>query len=276
MIKAVYDLLIQKSVQISATLLLFLSLFIFLQNDHPSVRKLQTDMADLLLPLKEPAIWFSRQVQASEENKDLTRRIIEMSTEYSRFSLLLEENRRLRAMLDFRERSPFTMIPGLVISSGLQHNLNGILINRGSADSVQINDPIVNVDGVVGKIHEVGIHSSIGQIIAEPNARISVAVRPSNARGILQWYGGNRFIIKGIPSTMAVEKKNLVVSSGFSDIYPPDLPVGVVEDTQAAPDGFTTTVYGRLIVDFNRLEEVFIVLRADDIPEISGARGAER
>ncbi len=267
MIKRFYDFLIQKSVQVSAFLLIILSLFIFIQNDHPSIRRMQGGLANLLIPVKEPAIWFDRQIKAHDENIVLTRRIITLSSEASRFSILADENKRLRRLLDFRNSVNMDMIPALIISSGSQGNLSGLLLNRGLADSIHVNDAILNMDGIVGKIYFVGQNSSLGQILAEPNSRISVSIRPSNAKGILQWYGGNRFVVKDIPNTMQINKDNLVVSSGYSDIYPPDLPVGIVENSVPAADGFTITVYGRLLVDFNRLEEVMILRKNPNRPE---------
>lgn len=259
MLKQLYDLIIQKSVQITTFILIIISLIIFLQNDHPSVRNIQMKFADALAPVKEPVIWFDRQIAAKEENYHLMKRIAELNREAGRFAVLAEENKRLRALLDFREKGEMDLLPALVLSAGLQNNMNGVLLNRGADDSVNVNDPIINIDGVIGKVVETGQQTSLAEILAAPNARISVRIQPSGARGILQWYGENRFLIKDIPGTMPVAAGNLVVSSGYSDIYPPDLPVGIVESSQKAADGFTYAVYGKLLVNFNRLEEVLIL-----------------
>ncbi|MCK5521466.1 MAG: rod shape-determining protein MreC [Candidatus Marinimicrobia bacterium] len=214
---------------------------------------------NILLPVKEPVLWFEKQVEAKKENHILMNQITALNIEVSKFASLSEENERLQKMLDFKQSSKFNLLPSLVLSTGLQNTRNGFLLNRGEIDSVKINDPIINVDGIVGKIFYVGTEASLGQTLAEPNARISVRIQPSGARGILQWYGGNNFLIKNIPETMLVKKGNLVVSSGYSDIYPPNIPVGIVSKTEAAADGFTCTIYGNMLVDFNRLEEVLII-----------------
>lgn len=261
MLKRIIDFFLNRRFQISTTVLLFVSFLIFTQTSHPAVRHLEIWAGDILAPVKEPIAWFRDLMETRKTNEILSRRLIHLSQEASRFSSLMEENKRLRKILDFRERSDFNLLSALVLSEGIHKSVNSLLLNRGEKDSVKINDPIMNVDGVIGKIFFVGKTTSLAQLLIDPNSRLSVRIEPSGAKGTLQWYGGNRFLIADIPNTMAVEAGNLVVTSGFSDIFPGDLPVGVVRKLSAAPDGFTHIVYGDFLVNFNQILEVFIILQ---------------
>ncbi len=261
MLKRIIDFFFNRRIQITTIFLLFISFVIFMQNSHPSIRYLQVWTGDVLEPVKEPVIWVQRLIETRKTNEILSRRLIYLSQEATRFASLQEENKRLRHMLDFKERSEFDLLSAMVLSEGINKSVNSLLLNRGSDDSVKINDPILNVDGLIGKVFWVGKSSSLAQLLIDPNSRLSVRIEPSGAKGILQWYGGNRFLIIDIPNTMAVEPGDLVVTSGLSDIFPGSLPVGIIRERDMAPDGFTFLVYGDFLVNFNQIHEVFIILK---------------
>jgi rod shape-determining protein MreC len=261
MLKKIIDFFLNRRLQISTLFLLFISFVIFVRTSHPAIRHLEIWAGDVLEPVKEPVVWIQSLMKARETNEILGRRLIHLSQEASRFASLMEENKRLRDMLNFKEQSNYELLSALVLSEGINKSVNSLLLNRGREDSVKINDPIINVDGLIGKVFWVGQNTSLGQLLIDPNSRLSVRIQPSGAKGILQWYGGNRFLIIDIPNTMAVEPGNLVVTSGFSDIFPGDLPVGVVTELSPAADGFTNQVFGNFLVNFNQIHEVFIILQ---------------
>ncbi|HAE87940.1 TPA: hypothetical protein DCG86_07945 [Candidatus Marinimicrobia bacterium] len=261
MLKRIIDFFLNRRFQISTIVLLFVSFIIFTKSSHPVIRHLEIWAGDVLAPVKEPVVWFRDLMETRETNEILSRRLIHLSQEVSRFASLADENKRLKSMLDFKEQSEYNLLSALVLSEGIHKSVNSLLLNRGEKDSVQVNDPIMNVDGVIGKIFYTGESTSLAQLLIDPNSRLSVRIEPSGAKGILQWYGGNRFLITDIPNTMTVQPGNLVVTSGMSDIYPGDLPVGVVRELSPAPDGFTHIVYGDFLVNFNQIREVFIILK---------------
>ena len=83
-------------------------------------------------------------------------------------------------------------------------------------------------EGVIGKTIQVGNSASIVQFITDHNYRLSVRILPSGATGILRWRGNNICEIREVQKNVNIEIGDQVVTSGFSDIYPPGLPVGDV------------------------------------------------
>lgn len=259
MIKKLYDFVYDKQTQLSALILMLVSFVIFLQNEHPAVHQLQGIIAETLSPIKQPVVIFNEMQNARAKNTILSERIIQLSVEAARFNTLQEENDRFKELIKFQNSSRLNLLPALVISKGISQEVNAITINIGEDQGVAINSPVINIDGIVGKIFSVNKTTALAQIVTGPQFRISVKIKPDEATGILQWLGGNQFLIPDIPNTMNISKNNLVVTSGFSDMYPPDIPVGIVTDIEQATDGFTIRVMGDLLVNFNKINELFVL-----------------
>ncbi|MDD3806760.1 MAG: rod shape-determining protein MreC [Candidatus Marinimicrobia bacterium] len=261
MAKRFIDFFLKRRFQISTIFLLIVSFLIFSGTSHPAIYYMQIWFSDILAPLKEPIVILKELTETRKTNEMLSRHLIQLSQEAARFTSLSEENQRLREMLDLKRTSSYDLLPALVLSEGIHKSVNSLLLNKGKKDSVDVNDPVLNVQGLVGRIFFVGESSSLAQLLVDPNLRVSVKIQPSGAKGILQWYGKNRFLIADISSTLEVKPGNLVVTSGYSDIYPNDLPVGIVSELTPSPDGFTNLVFGDFLVNFNQIHEVFILLQ---------------
>ena len=66
-------------------------------------------------------------------------------------------------------------------------------------------------------------------------------------------------MLKFIPNTIEVKAGDIVFTSGLSQIYPPNIKVGVVTQIKKDPSKLFQTIYVKPSVDFNALEEVFVV-----------------
>jgi rod shape-determining protein MreC len=86
-------------------------------------------------------------------------------------------------------------------------------------------------------------------------------VKGSDSFCSLSWDGGDpRYsTLIDLPRYAQFEKGDTVVTSGFSSIFPSDLPVGTVENIEDSADGMFYTVRVKLFVDFSSLTSVFIV-----------------
>lgn len=264
MLKKLFDFVYVKQSQLAAIFLSLVSLLIYLQNDHPSVYALQGVVAKFLTPLKYPILFLEDISNTKKQNRIMSERLIHLSVEAAKYSSLQKENQRLKRLIGFRESSPFQLIPAQILSRNISQELNSILIDIGKNQGVELYDPVVSVDGVVGKVFVVYDNTAIVELLTGPQFRISVMIKPAEATGILQWIGGNQFIITDIPNTLLIEPDNLVVTSGYSDIFPMNLPVGVVSHTEKAYDGFTIRVFGNLLVNFNQIHELFVLKAKHD------------
>lgn len=158
----------------------------------------------------------------------------------------------------------FHLIPATIVkvSRNTQHNY--IVLDKGSEDGVKPQTGIVTTKGVVGMVHTVGKHFSYG--ITLMNARMSVSARigRTGVTAPLEWDGVSTdgAVMKGLPLHNEVAPGDTVWTSGYSSIFPPQIPVGVTRKSRMV-DGSTIEVSVRLFQDFSALRYVIITENLD-------------
>ena len=174
----------------------------------------------------------------------------------------LRENERLKALLDLKRILPVDSIAAKVIgnrSLGLSRTL---LVDRGSADGVRENMPVVVGDGVVGRVWTVASHLAKIQLITDSDAGTAVLVQRTRVQGILQGRGDVFCSMEYVSQHDDVQVGDLIVTNGLDGIYPKGLPVGPVE--RVAPgQGEMRIIAVTPRAKFNRLEEVLILMSSE-------------
>lgn len=154
----------------------------------------------------------------------------------------------------------FISIPATVIKISRNSSHNYIILNKGSEDGVKPHSGIIADKGVVGTVCAVDEHYSYGLTIMNSKTSISARIGKTGIVAPVVWDGihSNRGILKDIPMHCSIEPGDTVVTSGFSSVFPPDLPIGVTGDTHVA-DGVTNNTDVIFFQDFSTLRYVTIV-----------------
>jgi len=152
----------------------------------------------------------------------------------------------------------------------LKHNY--ISINKGSKNGVSVGDGIISPEGVVGVVTKTSEHFSNVISILNTDLFISAKIKRDNYFGSINWDGNNyRFVkLKEIPFHVQLEKGDTIVTSGYSQIFPPDIPIGIISDFTKLKDGDFYDIKVKLLEDFKKLDNVYIVsnLRRNELKEI--------
>lgn len=149
-------------------------------------------------------------------------------------------------------RPQYEFISGRVIGNSISGANNWLILNRGSTDGVEPGMGVVSKNGVVGIVRHVTAHFSMVMSALHRQTRISVLVQrvdekgapieeagnvfasrsnqPSKSLGSLIWEGGDPTImtLKFVQRHFKVKENDLVVTSGYSQIFPKDIVVGRV------------------------------------------------
>ncbi|HPC84229.1 MAG TPA: rod shape-determining protein MreC [Thermoanaerobaculaceae bacterium] len=99
-----------------------------------------------------------------------------------------------------------------------------MLIDRGRADGVRLDAPVLAGDGLLGRIDRVSDRSARVQLLTHPAAAAAVRIIGVAAEGLL--VGGDQPSITQLPPYTEVPAEAAVVSSGSEGIYPPGLVIG--------------------------------------------------
>lgn len=168
------------------------------------------------------------------------------------------ENIKLKEMLGFKKEAEHKLKPAKVISKYVS-DIQGIyVINLGTDDSVDIGMPIITEKGLAGMIIEASSNFSLIRNLKNTNLKIAVVSQRSNVNGVLK-YNGENLIIENIPTTYNIAVGDRIMTSDFSTIFPPTIPVGVISKSFTDVSGVLTTLEVVPYVELDELRNVFVL-----------------
>ncbi|MEG8947556.1 rod shape-determining protein MreC [Rosettibacter firmus] len=239
-------------------ILSIISITLLSLNNKPEIKRLRTfafgNYALLNEILNYPLSIFKNDYSLKELEEENAKLMLEISRLRSK-SL---ENEHLRSMLNFKDTSSFSLISADVISKLVNKMQGNFIINRGSADGVLIGMPVLNFQGLIGIVVDTAKNFSIVRTLYNNNLNIAVTIERLNIDGILNW-DGNKLIIKNIPSTYEIKVGDSVVTSDFSTIFPPRIPVGIISKREEVPIGLLHNLTVKPFVDINSVDNIFVL-----------------
>jgi rod shape-determining protein MreC len=248
---------------ISCTLISFSLLFT--DASTKNVELFRSRVIDIFSSLYKPVTWIKYSYTLDKENTLLREKVLQLSLQVSSMQFLESENQRLQNLLSFQRENQLTLLPSKVINKGILPNINSLTIDVGKKAGVLNNDPVLTPKGVIGKVLISGETSSMVQLIKDINYRLSVRILPNGSTGILRWYGNNKCQIREVQKNALVRVGDGVVTSGFSNIYPKDLPVGTVSGIIDKMGSFEKIILVQITEDIESLLDVFVVLGESNV-----------
>jgi rod shape-determining protein MreC len=176
---------------------------------------------------------------------------------------LQQDNDHLRQVLGYRERSSFRLVPALVLGHDAGVWWSTIKINRGSADGIAPDMPVITDKGLVGKITAVSSNLSEVLLVTDENCKVAAKVEGTKEQGIS---AGSRDPAGELRLTFLSKLADLqpgqkVYTAGVSGgIFPSGIALGTVKSFHARElDGEAIL---EPAADLGTLEEVFIITGA--------------
>lgn len=228
------------------------------QGGIDSLRKISVTTFSLL---EEPLANIRLYRQALNTNTYLQRQNILLQDELSRLRAIEEENKELRALLEYREESAFEMTPVLIVGKHLDGQNNILTVDRGTSHGLKEGMPLVNSNGLIGKIVLAGNYYS--QVMPYYNAlfRVSARIQENQANGIVSWTGERygELVMDFVPKTIVVDSGYVVETSGSSNQFPAGIPIGRVIRTEPEPGRQTQRIFLEPYVMLADIDQGFII-----------------
>lgn len=207
--------------------------------------------------------------KVKKENDELRKKNDDYENMEIEYNSLKEENEKLRDMVDFKEQfSDYDYLGTNVVGKAGNSFLDGYQIDKGSNYGVEVGMVVITSKGLVGQITSVAYNWSVVQSLANENISVAAKVESTNEiTGVVKGYKNsqNKLLAKvyHLPVDSEVKEGDVILTSGLGNIYPKDLKIGKVvsidEDKGKVMKIATIEPY----VDFNKLEEMFIVIPKD-------------
>ncbi|MCI2081992.1 MAG: rod shape-determining protein MreC [Bacteroidales bacterium] len=154
----------------------------------------------------------------------------------------------------------YSYMQATVILNTVNKQHNYLVLNKGAKDGVKLDMGVISTNGIVGFVSSVSEHYSYVTSFLNTSSTVSAKISSNDAFGPMSWDGKDtdRATIKEIPVNATPEKGDTVVTSGYSLMYPPGIPLGTVGEWKIV-NGEQLNVTVDLFQNFNSLHLVKIV-----------------
>ena len=158
----------------------------------------------------------------------------------------------------------FHYSPASIIKAGSKSQHNYIIIDKGSDDGIYEGAGIITGKGVIGIIDAVSRKYSYARSFKNHEMSISARLGRKGNIGPMSWDGvsSNGAILREIPHHIQITPGDTVFTSGYSSIFPPDIPLGTLGEAKMV-NGATYEIKVRLFEDFSALRYVTVVENID-------------
>lgn len=253
-----------KDYLLTAMLLVF-SIVLLVGRNQGGINTLRKVSVTLFSYLEEPLSTFLVYQQALKTNTELRKQNILLLDKLNRMRAVKERNDELQNLLNFSRNSDLSLYPVQVVGKRLDDINNTITVDAGRLQGIEKGMPFISAQGLVGKV--VLTADNYSQIMPYANAlfRVSATLRQSNALGIVSWNSGkHQLILNYVPQTTPVDSGEVVLTSGYSNQFPANLPIGQVVYTEPNVGEETQRIYIQPFANLNTIAEGFIVTTEPD------------
>lgn len=262
-----------KKLNILALLVFTAGLAVVFMLDTATTRKIQSAVMSLLSPFIHSSAALEQaaaQTMVPPVNPaELKREYDEQRIQLERLRIIqqkynqvIEENARLRQLIEFKQAAPFKMTPAKVIRRSSSTWWNSLIIDKGSLDGIGTDSPVITSVGLVGKTSTLAPHMAKVILLTDEMCRVSAKIEGTLEQGIL---AGERAALEVRPELhlrFLSRNANInagagIYSSGEGGVFPADLLLGRVKRFE------NREISGEAIVepavDFSTLDYVFVI-----------------
>ncbi len=184
---------------------------------------------------------------------------------------LAEENEQLRQQLinsraDIPETAPDSALAYVtevaeVINNSIFNFHNSMTINKGASHGLERDMGVVNDQGIVGKIDQVGRNYSTVTSVLNTDYLISAKLGRLGPLCTVKWAGDDptEANVLYIPRHRNPQVGDTLFTSGFNAIFPEEIPIGVVKEVKLGEDKSFFDITINLTVDFGSLKYVYVI-----------------
>ncbi|MDR1839178.1 MAG: rod shape-determining protein MreC [Treponema sp.] len=273
------NILVFVTLVLISTLMLMLSSRIFILNIKNAGLSIFSGVRG---GIYEVSSFVSRTVLSVKELANLRKEHADLLRQLDRYQELersnaeiYQENRRLKEQLDFSETLRYRRIPAQITGRDPDNNYSAVVINKGSYSGVSKDMAVVawqnGTQALVGKVTQTGILESLVMPVFDINSNVSSRFSASRFEGIIEGQGGSEIplLMRFVPRRARDEINigDIVITSGMGGIFPAGINIGRVGAVNSLEYETTLEVEVNPLIDFSRLEYVFVIKAEISPPE---------
>ncbi|MGI9219478.1 MAG: rod shape-determining protein MreC [Woeseiaceae bacterium] len=184
--------------------------------------------------------------------------------ELQQLTALRAENDRLRELLDARPRLRDEIRVAEIMAVDANPYYHNFVIDIGESEGVYTGQAIIDADGVIGQVLEVGLTTSQAILISDPSHALPVEISRNGLRTIAKGTGEfDRLDLPFLPNNADIVPGDVLVTSGLGGAFPSGYPVAVVASVNRIPQASFADVTAAPSSALDQVREVLLIWSAE-------------
>ena len=232
--------------------------------DHPAVRDLRAAVLELTGGAEARFAWAGAPFRAVQENAALRREAVDLAGEVARSHQARMEHDRLRRLLHFRDTTAYDVRAARIIGKDRGEHL--FTLDVGRLGGVEPGMAVVDERGILGRV--LLVSERYARVMPYQNTRFFVpaTVQPVGAEGVVRWMGARPDVLtmENVVRTEPVAAGQLVVTSGYSGVFPAGWPIGRVDSVATLSGRNELVIHLTPSTPLNKARHAFVVLQTPE------------
>ena len=242
---------------------------------------LRQSVAVVLYPIQwlllQPKQWagrsegyFDNLEQAQAAADAAHQELVRLSVRANQAQELLQENERLRKLLDLQVRLDPPAHAAQILYDTPDPYTRRVVVDRGQVQGVVQGSPVLDEAGVFGQVTRVYPFLSEVTLLVDREQAIPVLNTRTGARGVA--YGdpvashGGGMELRFVAANADVQEDDLLSTSGLDGVYPPGLPVAKVIRVERRADSAFARIYCKPLAKVEGARHVILITPVDNMP----------
>ena len=172
--------------------------------------------------------YFSRLSILIAENEQLRQRQLNTANLLLRQKHLEDENRRLRVLMEMKERHPVEGRIAEILYAARDPFARRVIIDKGTQQGIEAGQAVVDEIGVIGQVVRVFPLTSEVSLLTDKDQAIPIQVQRNGLRAVLEGAGAGVMELRFLATNAEVEVGDVLITSGLDGVYLAGLPVAKV------------------------------------------------
>ena len=207
-------------------------------------------------------IWrhYFNLVGVSKKNDNLVNALKAANEKNNRLRELELSHSRLQSLLDFKTNLESQVIAAVVVGKDPSPWLKTVVIDKGTDEGVQRGMPVVTPDGIAGLVIDASDSYAKVLLITDQNSALDALTQTTRARGIVKGEFSGKLRLDFVLRRHDITAEDIIITSGLDGVFPKGLRVGYVQEVIKPNSGIFQEVSVTPYVDFEKLEEVLVII----------------
>jgi rod shape-determining protein MreC len=227
-------------------------------------------------PFRDVYGYFAGLIHVKRENSRLKQQVNELRQQALQGQSAQEQNRSLRAQLNFIDSPLFPADYSPVntrIISWASEFVQQVVIAAGSDKGIRQDTPIVTRDGLVGRVTDITGSAAQVTLLTDENSAVPARDQKTAAIGLIRHgQGEGSLLLDFVRKEANVQKGDVIVTAGtrskqYPSLFPAGIKIGVVTSVGQSDTALYKQIQIAPFVDFSALDAVTALITNKRTPQ---------